>query len=316
MIRPLKLIKETRKTAILKPPAFDCLKGAPAINITKGCANLCVYCYARGFRYAPPKGEVHLYEGLSEKLEQELTKRRRLPLWVSFSTASDAFQAVDEILEATYRVMKILLERGIGVSFLTKGFIPSEFIELFRRHHKRIKARIGIVSLCDDYAKLFEPFSSSPLTRLSCAKNLIDAGVDTSVRIDPVVPKVTGSEESIGELIKGLKWAGVKKISVSSLVMRPALLNQFFAELPPSLAKDILRYYSGQPWQVVITSAKTKLLPMAMRISCYRAFADLANSCGIESSICGCKNPDLPWQCCNPWIDAKDLLSRSQMSLF
>ncbi len=74
----VKLIKEKRKTHILKPPAFGCLNGIPAINITKGCFHSCVYCYARGFTDAPPRGEVHLYETLPEMLERELERKRRL----------------------------------------------------------------------------------------------------------------------------------------------------------------------------------------------------------------------------------------------
>jgi len=313
----LKIIRERRKTSILKPPAFGCLKNSPSINITRGCFHSCVYCYARGFMDSPPRGEVHLYENLPEKLERELKRKRRLPAWISFSTASDAFQAVDEILEVTYHVMKILLERGIGVSFLTKGLIPYEFMRLFKRYQNLIKARIGIVSISCGYAELFEPFSASPIKRLSLIEGLLKAGIDTAVRIDPIVPKITDSEESLERLIRALKVAGVKKVSVSALVMRPSLMEQFLSELPFRLAKEILTYYNGQSWQRVITSSKTRLLPRSMRIACYRRVRDLANQYGMECSVCGCKNPDLPWESCNPWIDERESEHKSgQMGLF
>jgi DNA repair photolyase len=73
----VKLIKERRKSHILKPLAFDCLKGTPVINITKGCLHSCAYCYARGFTDAPSKGEIHLYENLPEMLKRELDRKRR-----------------------------------------------------------------------------------------------------------------------------------------------------------------------------------------------------------------------------------------------
>ncbi|MEW6162583.1 MAG: radical SAM protein [Nitrospirota bacterium] len=201
----VKIIKERRKTPILKTPAFGCLKETPVINITRGCFHSCIYCYARGFTDVPPRGEVHLYENIPEILEEELARKRKLPSWVSFSTASDALQPVDEILEVTYRVMRMLLERGIGISFLTKGFIPSEFVGLFKRYPKLVKARIGIVSLDEGYRELFEPFSTHPLTRLSLVRDLINEGIETSVRVDPVIPDVTDSEESLKNLMKGLK---------------------------------------------------------------------------------------------------------------
>ena len=300
-----KLIKEKRKTAVLKPPVFGCLKGTPAINITRGCVHSCVYCYARGFTNAPPRGEVHLYENLPEMLERELDRKRRLPQWVSFSTASDAFQDMDNILKTTYASMKILLERGIGISFLTKGFIPPEFIELFSRHPHLVKAKIGIVSLNDNYQRLFEPYTAHPFKRLLNIRNLVNAGIDTAVRIDPVIPGITDKEASVEHLLKRLKYAGVKNISVSTLVMRPSIMNQFIKELSSRIAERILRLYHGQPWQRVITSAKTRLLPMSMRVALFGKFKDIGRRYDIECSVCGCKNPDLPWEFCSPWVDEK-----------
>ena len=90
--RQVRIIKEKRKSSLLKTPAFGCLKDTPSINLTRGCIHSCVYCYARGFSDAPPPGEVHLlYENLPEVLERELDRKRKLPSWVSFSTASDPF---------------------------------------------------------------------------------------------------------------------------------------------------------------------------------------------------------------------------------
>jgi len=322
----IKLIKQKRKTSVLKPPAFGCLKGIPSINITKGCLHSCVYCYARGFTDAPPKGEVHLYENLPEMLERELSRKRKLPQWVSFSTASDPFQDIDEILKVTYTVMRLLLERGIGISFLTKGFVPSEFIELFRNYSHLIKARVGIVSLNEDYIRLFEPFSAHPFKRLLNLRNLITAGIDVAVRIDPLISPFSPlikrgergfSEDSIEYSIKRLKVIGVKNISVSSLVMRPSIMNQFKEELPFRIYKDILTLYRGQPWQKVITSATTRLLPIKMRITQYNTIKYIASQYGIKCRICGCKNPDLPWEFCSPWVDKKEMFyNNKQMSLF
>jgi DNA repair photolyase len=315
---PIRLVKERRKTPILKSPAFGCLKGTPSINITRGCLHSCVYCYARGFTDAPSKGEIHLYENLPEMLERELDRKRRLPSWVSFSTASDPFQDIDEILKTTFNIMKIILERGIGISFLTKGFIPFEFLELFKKSPALIKARIGIVSLNEDYIKLFEPFSAYPLRRLLNIRNLINIGIDTAVRIDPLIPQIADSENLFEQLTKRLKSAGVMNISVSSLVMRPSITNQFIKELPFRMVKNILMLYNGQPWERVITSAKTRLLPKTMRIAQYQRIKDMANRYGVNCYICGCKNPDLPWEFCNPWVNGEEGLNinNRQLNLF
>lgn len=285
----------------MQTPAFGCLKGVPSINITQGCLHACVYCYARGFPGAPPKGEVHLYDNLPEVLERELARKRRPPRWVAFSTASDAFQDLDEVLAVTYRVMELLLERGIGVSFLTKGEIPDEFLHLFRRHPDRVAARIGLTTLDNSRCRLFEPQAPPPGRRLAVIRRLMEAGVKVSVRLDPVIAGATDGEESLENLFVRLKALGITELSLSYLVMRPAIMNQFLAELPATVHRPLLRPYLGQPWQQVITSARTRLLPREWRQRHYQTVKRLAARFHLQVRLCGCKNPDLEWESCHPW---------------
>lgn len=306
----IRLIGEERKTKVLKPPAFGCLAEIPSINITRGCSFSCIYCYARGFTSAPPKGEVYYYRNLPEVLEREIearSRRGRLPRWVTFSTASDPFQPFEETLRVAYEVMKGLLRRGVGVSFLTKGYIPDEFIGLFSSHRERVKARIGLVSLDDRYRDLFEPYSAPPAKRLNNIKRLMEAGIEVAVRMDPLIPGVTDRKEGVVELMGQISRMGVKEVSVSYLVMRPSLRGQILRELPADVARAILKPYHGQPYERVITSAKTRLLPKAVRERGYRMVKALARAFGLGCHVCGCKNPDLPWEFCNPWVERGEM---------
>jgi hypothetical protein len=52
---------------------------------------------------------------------------------------------------------------------------------------------------------------------------------------------ITDSENSIEQLLKRLKVVGVKNISVSSLIMRPSIMNQFIEELPFGLVSAAVR---------------------------------------------------------------------------
>jgi DNA repair photolyase len=308
-----KLLPIERRSEVLKRSVFGCLRDVPSINITKGCIHSCVYCYARGFPEAPPEGEVHIYKNLPEILERELSRKNRLPAWISFSTASDAFQDIDEVLDITYSCMKLALERGIGISFLTKGYIPEAFIGIFKRYPKMVKARIGIVSLDEGYKRLFEPFTASPLKRLENIKALIKAGIEVSVRIDPVIPSITDSERDIENLLKELYKTGVKEVSVSSLVMRPLIMDTF-KKLHNQIFWRIMKLYRGEPWQRVITSARTRLLPLELRRTIYRRFREIGSKYGLNIRLCGCKNPDLPWEFCSPWVEDAEI--KKQLLLF
>lgn len=292
-----------RKSPVLKKPTFGCLKGIPSVNLTRGCLHACVYCYARAFPETPEK-EVWLYANLPQKLKEEIRRlklRGKLPATVTFSTASDLFQPHPEVKVMAFRVLKLVLEAGLKVSFLTKGYIPEECWSLLRDYANFVKPRIGLVSVSRDYHRLFEPRTAPPPVRLAQLERLAALGLNPSVRIDPVIPGLTDREEALEALFRRLSLAGVREVSVSYLVLRPGVIRQMARELPTGIFRAILKYYEGQPWQKVITSATTKLAKRAVREEGFRRIKDIASHFGLTVRICGCKNPDFPFESCNPW---------------
>ena len=297
------LRKTKRKSPVLKPPAFGCLRGTPAVNLTRGCLHTCVYCYARAFPETP-RTEVWLYENLPEKLSEEIRRlslRGKLPSSVTFSTASDLFQPHPEVRRLALEVLRLVLEAGLKVSFLTKGFIPEECWALFADYSSLIYPRIGLVSVLRDYHRLFEPRTAPPPVRLTQLERLSALGLNPSVRIDPVIPGVSDREEAVEALFRRLSLVGVKEVSVSYLVLRPGVIRQMARELPAGIFRSILKYYAGQPWQKIITSAVTKLARKEVREPGYALFREVGRAYGIRVRVCGCKNPDLPFEDCIPW---------------
>ena len=295
--------KVLRRTPVLKKPSFGCLKGVPAVNLTRGCLHRCVYCYARTFPETPTN-EVHLYANLFEKLEKEVLRRQRrgtLPGTVTFSTASDLFQPHPEILALGFKTLRFLLEKGVTVSFLTKGRISGEFWDLFRDFPAQVKPRFGLVSLSLTYHRYFEPRTAQPYLRLRQLEKAASLGLSPAVRLDPVIPYLTDREEAILSLFRRLKNAGVKEVAVSYLVLRPKIVKQLGRELPREIFFKILPAFSGMPWVKVITSATTKLVKKSYREEAYRLFREIGRAEGLKVRICGCKNPDLPYEDCLPW---------------
>jgi DNA repair photolyase len=133
-----KIISRLRKGKVLNPAQFGCLSGIPTLNMTNGCIFQCSYCYARGYSHAPKKGEVELYVNLPDLLQKGLSKKKCFPQWAILNTSSDCFQSHPDILNVTYEVIQILLDHGVGISFLTKGCIPHRFFDLFKRSPDKI----------------------------------------------------------------------------------------------------------------------------------------------------------------------------------
>ncbi len=313
-----KVIPRLRKGRVLTPAHFGCLNGIPTLNVTSGCLFQCTYCYARGYSQAPPAGEVELYVNLPDLLSEELHRKRTLPEWVILNTSSDSFQSHPDILKVSYQVIQALLERGIGISFLTKGVIPRQCLGLFKKSPAKILAQIGVVSLSDRYWKSYEPNTPSPEKRIENILNLREAGILSEIRIDPIIPFITDTETEMASLFSRLKEAGIKRVTLSYLHVRPAIERQLKAELSPLHKRLIESCFRTQEWTTVGSSAKTKLLPKGIREKGYQRIREIANGFGITASVCQCKNPDLKGDLCGSGR-ARRLLSQKtpqQLPLF
>ncbi|MCJ7641638.1 MAG: hypothetical protein MUO29_07080, partial [Desulfobacterales bacterium] len=289
-----------RRGRILTPADFGCLKGIPTLNVTQGCLFQCAYCYARGYRDAPGKGKVHLYVNLPRLLKEELLTKRVLPPWVILNTSSDCFQPHPDILDVTWQVMKLLLDHGVGLSFLTKGIIPERFLRLMEGFPEKILAQIGLVSLSPLYWRKYEPGTPSPEGRLKNIQRLKQIGVFPEIRMDPIVPFVTDVESELKRLFEQLESFEVKRVTVSYLHLRPAIRDQLLQELPPIHQKLITPLFETQEWKTIGSSSKTKLLPRTLRERGYQRIKETAKEFGITVIVCQCKNPDLEADICSP----------------
>ena len=296
----VELLPKVRRGRILTPADFGCLKGIPTLNVTQGCLFQCAYCYARGYRDAPGKGKVHLYVNLPRLLEEELLKKRVLPSWVILNTSSDCFQPHPDILDVTWQVMKLLLDHGVGLSFLTKGIIPERFLRLMEGFPEKILAQIGLLSLSPLYWRKYEPGTPSSEGRLKNIQRLKQIGVFPEVRMDPIVPFVTDVESELKRLFEQLESFEVKRVTVSYLHLRPAIRDQLLQELPPIHQKLITPLFETQEWKTIGSSTKTKLLPRTLRERGYQRIKETAKEFGITVIVCQCKNPDLEADICSP----------------
>ena len=293
-----KITPHERRGKVLAPAQFGCLKGIPTLNITNGCLFRCTYCYARGYRQTPPGGEIYLYVNLPNLLKEELEKKKAFPQWAIVNTSSDCFQPNPDILNVTYEVFRILLEHGIGISFLTKGLIPRRFIDLFGRSPQKMLAQIGLVSLSDRYWREYEPGTPSPADRLENIQRLKEIGIVPEIRIDPTIPFVTDTEAEATALFRRLKETGVKKVTLSYLHLRPAIQKQLTKELSPLHRKMMESCFRVREWKAIGSSSRTKLLPTPVREKGYQRMKEIAERFGITASVCQCKNPDLRGDLC------------------
>lgn len=284
-----------RKSQALTTSGLACLSHVPTVNVTSGCAHGCLYCYGQGYRQYPGAGRVIVYGNTAEQVSSELRRKRAKPRTVYFCPSCDAFQPIPEVLDQSCRSMKAILEHGVGVSFATKGTVPSRFIDLFRSYPRMVSAQVGLGSLDQNVTSILEPGAASVAQRIENVRRLRNAGVAAAVRADPMIHGVTDGESEVGRLLETCRDLGVKDLAASYLFLRPAIRAGLRRGIRDGeLLRRILDpYEQGERLAIRGGASSGVALPANIRREGFRQMERLASRLGIALHVCGCKNPDL-----------------------
>ncbi len=296
------LIRARRRSRVLVPSALACLSTLPTINLTAGCLHDCAYCYIRGYSGYPGESTAVLYEDTPERLEHELGRAKMKPRAVYFSPSSDLFQPHPDIQRCAEQVLAILFRHGVGVAFLSKGVIPEQAMALLEAHAHLVQAQIGLISTTDDVARTFEPGAALPATRLEQMEWLVRAHISVAVRVDPILPGITDTDDELASLFDQVAATGVTRASAGVLFARPGITGSLrrtagplATRVPPLLA----RFRNGDSLEMRGAGTGVGVLPAAEREAIFSRIRRHAAARGIAVRICACKNADIAAGSCN-----------------
>lgn len=184
--------------------------GDYTMNHVLGCAHGCKYpCYA--FLMAKRFGKTHSYEEWTtpklvsntiELLQQEIPKLKDKITSVQLCFTSDPFMiGYPEVEQMSIEAIKLLNSFDIQCNILTKGILPNTLTSLSKKN----EYGITLVSLDEDYRKIYEPFTSQYYERINALKELSFAGCKTWVSIEPY-PTPNIIEQNLGELLESIKF--------------------------------------------------------------------------------------------------------------
>jgi DNA repair photolyase len=309
------IIFAERKSSVLSSSSLACLSRTPSLNLTSGCAHNCIYCYARGYSTYPGENKVIIYKNTLDKLTSELLHKKNKPQAVYFSPSSDIFQPIPEVLKLSHSVLEFLLTRGIGVAFLTKGYIPDKTLGLLFNHADRVRAQIGIITHDDNIRRIFEPNTASVDVRFKQMARMTAGGITTEARIVPILPGITDVPDSINCLYGAISKTGVKHAAISILFLRPAITASLKRSIFDKEALEYLLTFYKDSRRLAVHAEHSSIisLPRLKREEIYARFSQIARKYDIKLSICGCMNPDIG-DTCN--IAGSWLTLYTQRSLF
>jgi DNA repair photolyase len=306
------VVTKQRKTNFLTPSALRCLAEMPTVNISAGCPHKCVYCYAIGYSVYPGDNVIEIYADMAERIACELSRKRKRPKAVYFCPSCDPFGPLEQIQNTSFEVMKTLLNKSIGVQFLTKGKIAEQILQLFEHHSNLICGQIGISTVDDSVRQIFEPNTATVAEKLSQLERLVRAGIKTSVRCDPLFYGLTDSHEQLEKLFASIVRTGCKEAAVGYLFLRPAIIKNLKHNISNKMILDrILKPYEKGICLPVGIKTTGLMLPTEIRRAGFERIKNTADKFGISTHICGCKNSDITCENCyiiRPPCDANEQL--------
>lgn len=197
--------------------------------------------------------------------------------------------------------METLLKVGIGVQFVTKAIVPSKFLTLFAKYSNLVCAQVGLTSVDDNIRKIFEPRTATVCEKLSTLQRLVEIGVTTGARADPLIYRVMDSDESLIGLFSAISEVGVREIAIGYLFLRLAIRKSLERNIrDKQLLCELLKPYSdGIKLPIGMKNSKGLALPKEIREKAFERIRNIASDFNVSVHICGCKNSDITTESCH-----------------
>jgi DNA repair photolyase len=227
-----------------------------ALNPYRGCTHACEYCYARKYQK-----HLELDAGdqfstviiVKTNLPQALGREVRKASWaretVAIGTATDPYQPIEGHYKLTRQAIQILAGAKTPISIVTKGPLVVRDADVLVAARDAAGCSVHMSVPCVDetaWAKL-EPGTASPVQRLRAVRHLIDAGIDASVLMMPLVPGLTTSRTRIEETLAAIRDSGARAVGANVARLDPGVREHFFAFLQreyPALLPGYERLYA------------------------------------------------------------------------
>lgn len=227
-------IRVNRRGPILMPARDGGVSGLFGMDLTAGCGMACPFCHIRGSALFPGEGRIRFDPNVDRRLASILDTMPERPRTVVLSPNSDPLPPERDVRQTALRVIETLLEREVRVILMTRGRIPRAIVDgLASTEAERVSVLVGMMTADRKLARALEPWAATPIRRLDGIGRLIEAGVPTEVRLEPLIPGLTDTRENSVPLFRALERLGVRRVVVHYLFRHPSMIEPLAKALAP-----------------------------------------------------------------------------------
>ena len=229
--------------------AINRVTGMPfrwSLNPYRGCQHACAYCYARAtHRFFNLGAGIDFSQILFVKINLPAILRAELerPGWrgerIALGTATDPYQPLEGRYQITRQCLIELERAGNPVQIITKGTLIQRDVDILQKLASRglVEVLISVPTVDRRVARLSEPGTPAPESRLKALTTLRAAGIPAGVLLSPLLPGITDDRSHIYEAMWAARTAGA--LFADGSLVRLAL------DVKPVYLQFIETYYPG-----------------------------------------------------------------------
>ncbi len=233
----LEVFEERAKTILSENDSPD-VPMKWSLNPYRGCMHACAYCYARpshqylGFGAGTDfDRKIVAKINAPELLRDVFNKKRWVGESITFSGNTDCYQPLEGKYQLTRRCLELCLEYRNPVHVITKAALIRRDAELLGKlaREARCSATISIPYADDDMARTIEPYASSATARFETVRILVEAGVEMSVNVAPVIPGINDTQ--IPAILERANEAGATSVALMPVRLAMEVMPVFMERM-------------------------------------------------------------------------------------
>src|SRR5881396_2004486 len=243
--------------------ALNRVTGMPfdwSLNPYMGCVHRCTFCYVRAFERRADRPSDNRYGtsirvkvNVAEVLRRELAR----PSWarecVAIGAATDPYQPAEGHYRLTRACIEALTEARNPLSIITRGPLIVRDVDVLVEAARRapVAVTFSIPTLDPEIVRRTEPGTAPPRQRLRALTALVDAGIEASVGMAPILPGLSDRPELMADVVRAARDAGATSVWTNVLYLRPGAREHFLEHLARDWPELLSRYealYAGRAY--------------------------------------------------------------------
>ncbi len=211
----------------------ECTGERMLINPYNGCSVACIFCYARAlpahyFRLFNEKGIVTVFKDFDKVVAHQLDSIRVASCGY-LSPVCDPFQEVNRRYQLSEKVIREFIERNIPIEFITKCEVPGDVIGLLKKQ-KHSFGQFSVSTSREEVRKRLMARGATLDELFSSMSACASSGIPVVLRVDPVIPFLTDSDDELRAMITRGIDCGARHIIGSVMDIPMKIATEVFAK--------------------------------------------------------------------------------------